>query len=105
MQHDTAGTVSTTSRVPVRANGLSAPGPCRAWAIRLRNGLLNRPSIMRLNLKLAKDRTNDIALPDYPALQRGTSRGTETVVSSTSEVRTVTEISHRPGSESGTTAA
>jgi 2-polyprenyl-6-methoxyphenol hydroxylase-like FAD-dependent oxidoreductase len=39
--------------------------PRSAWGIRLRNGLLNRPALMNLMLKMAKDRTNDIQLPDY----------------------------------------
>jgi 2-polyprenyl-6-methoxyphenol hydroxylase-like FAD-dependent oxidoreductase len=39
--------------------------PRSAWGIRLRNGLLNRRALMNLMLKMAKDRTNDIELPDY----------------------------------------
>jgi 2-polyprenyl-6-methoxyphenol hydroxylase-like FAD-dependent oxidoreductase len=40
--------------------------PRTAWAARLRNGLLNRPFLMAMMLKIAEDRTNDIELPDYP---------------------------------------
>jgi 2-polyprenyl-6-methoxyphenol hydroxylase-like FAD-dependent oxidoreductase len=41
--------------------------PRRALSIRLRNGLLNRPFAMNMMLKMAKDRTEAIDLPDYPA--------------------------------------
>jgi 2-polyprenyl-6-methoxyphenol hydroxylase-like FAD-dependent oxidoreductase len=39
--------------------------PRRAWAARLRNGLLNRRPALNLMLRMAQDRTTDIALPDY----------------------------------------
>jgi 2-polyprenyl-6-methoxyphenol hydroxylase-like FAD-dependent oxidoreductase len=39
--------------------------PRRAWAARLRNGLLNRRPVLDLMLRMAQDRTTDIALPDY----------------------------------------
>lgn len=42
--------------------------PRTARGIRLRNGLLNRPAIMALNLRLANDRPSDLELPDYGAL-------------------------------------
>jgi 2-polyprenyl-6-methoxyphenol hydroxylase-like FAD-dependent oxidoreductase len=40
--------------------------PRTAWAARLRNGLLNRPFLMSMMLKMADDRSNNIELPDYP---------------------------------------
>src|SRR5207248_386201 len=39
--------------------------PRRAWVARLRNGLLNRRPVLDLMLRMARDRTTDIALPDY----------------------------------------
>jgi 2-polyprenyl-6-methoxyphenol hydroxylase-like FAD-dependent oxidoreductase len=39
--------------------------PRRAWAIRLRNGLLNQRPLLNLMLRMARDRTTGIALPDY----------------------------------------
>jgi hypothetical protein len=44
--------------------------PRTAWGIRLRNGPLNRRFVMALSLKIAKDRTNDIDLPDYAGSRR-----------------------------------
>jgi 2-polyprenyl-6-methoxyphenol hydroxylase-like FAD-dependent oxidoreductase len=40
--------------------------PRTASMARLRNGLLNRPFLMRMMLRTAEDRSNDIELPDYP---------------------------------------
>ena len=40
--------------------------PRTAWAAQLRNGLLNRPFLMSMMLKMADDRSNNIELPDYP---------------------------------------
>lgn len=39
--------------------------PRRATMIRLRNGLLNRPLLMDMMLRMGKDRTEAIDLPDY----------------------------------------
>jgi 2-polyprenyl-6-methoxyphenol hydroxylase-like FAD-dependent oxidoreductase len=39
--------------------------PRTAWAARARNGLLNRPMFMAMMLKMAQDRSTNIALPDY----------------------------------------
>ncbi|MFD0598644.1 FAD-dependent monooxygenase [Catellatospora coxensis] len=49
--------------------------PRRAWAVRARNALLNRPYFMNLMLKAADDRTNVLDLPDYPALRGGRRHG------------------------------
>jgi hypothetical protein len=32
----------------------------------LRNGLLNRPFLVAMTLKMAEDRSNNIELPNYP---------------------------------------
>jgi 2-polyprenyl-6-methoxyphenol hydroxylase-like FAD-dependent oxidoreductase len=44
--------------------------PPSALAIRLRNGLLNRKFLMDGMLRMARDRTNSIDLPDYRALEQ-----------------------------------
>ncbi|HEY2674343.1 MAG TPA: FAD-dependent monooxygenase [Rugosimonospora sp.] len=50
--------------------------PRTTRAARLRNGLLNRPVLMAMMLKMAEDRSNNIELPDYlqPVIGLPTSR-------------------------------